>query len=134
MYYYYFRQLKKDNGCGIIRVAKIIEHGEPFEYYSTNEAYKGRRLWFNVKIDDNDFILPKNKPGRGYASKKTHWNYNRDMIPYEEGVISNRTFWLQEYDLKRAQEIVNNYFKEKMEHNSIIYGKIINSTIEVEES
>ena len=127
MWFYYFRETKESDGYGTIEVARILSFYEPVSEYVRPQI---KRYRFVVVIDKDDFELPAYR-NRSRKFKESHPDYNYAWLPIEEGEIFNRTFWLREYDLKRAHEIVNNYYKEVTEKNSRIYSKRMNSKIEV---
>ena len=94
MFVYYFRH--KEVGKIGVMIAKTV--GEP------KETVRGRTLHV-VDLDPefNDICDPGNK---GHMKK---WI----VVPKEEGKVYRRVFWLNDYDLEKAEDIINDYLKEK---------------------
>lgn len=91
MYVFWFGNDKSQDDtvfCG-----KVI--GTPRE---NGTAYHGQIDLLYVRIDPDSYLGKKKKVA---------------TIPAEEGVIYKRTFWLEEEDINRATDIVNDYLKNK---------------------
>lgn len=136
MYFYYFRETKDSNGYGTIRSAKILWHSCAMqERWSFNKGYYIIQLDdIMVKVDPTEFELPKytrKYKHKNMEQKERMWDYNTICMSVVEGQIRNRTFWLFKHDPKRAQKIVDDYYKEKMEKEVKKYTKRINSKIEI---
>lgn len=94
MYLYYFRS---ENGrCNDLYVAKIratkqVRRNELVAYIDENSALYRRRMITEGKSSAMSFI------STGLA----------------EGQVRNRSFWLHDYDMDRAQTILNEYLNKK---------------------
>ena len=94
MYLYYFRS---ENGrCNDLYVAKImstkqVRRNELVAYIDENSALHRRRMITEGKYSAMPFV------NTGLA----------------EGQIRNRSFWLHDYDMNRAQAILNEYLNKK---------------------
>ena len=129
MYFYYFRETKESDGYGNIKVARILSFDEPIRHWNLGYLKDKNMYVFHIIIDPSDFELPKWR--NVSRERKESESYNGTYVFVEEGKILNRTFWLRENDLKRAQKIVNDYYKEVTEKNSSIYTKRMNSKIKI---
>lgn len=85
MYVYYFRT---NNGSNKVLISKVIGKAE--------KITRNFKPFFAVNLD-----------AKGAINKK------RLAVPREEGVIFDRVFWLTDYDLDKANQIIDNYDKER---------------------
>lgn len=86
MYYFDFDMKSKGN---MVRVSEFKD----ILHYSMNCNHQ---RFMTVELDPN-------------GGNNTRWG----LVPVEEGVIGNRKFWLKDLDYDRANDIIDNYFKEK---------------------
>ena len=85
-------------------------------YFNSNISGKSDNTVIIVEIDGFEVVKRQFKNLTNYA--KVHLKKkirNRDWVKtgVNEGEIFDRSFWLNDYDIKRADDIITNYEKTK---------------------